>query len=68
MNIWSANYFSGCSNNYGPFHFSEKPIPLMIANALAYKPLPVYGEGLNIGDWLYVEDYREAIDLIVHKG
>ena len=59
---------SRCSNNYGPYHFPEKLIPLMIANALADKPLPVYGEGLNVRDWLYVEDHCRAIDLIIHKG
>lgn len=59
---------SRCSNNYGPYHFPEKLIPLMIANALADKPLPVYGEGLNIRDWLYVEDHCKAIDLIIHNG
>ena len=51
---------SRCSNNYGPYHFPEKLIPLMIANALADKPLPVYGEGLNVRDWLYVEDHCKA--------
>ena len=59
---------SRCSNNYGPYHFPEKLIPLMIANALADKPLPVYGEGLNVRDWLYVEDHCSAIDLIIHNG
>ncbi|MBQ8921966.1 MAG: dTDP-glucose 4,6-dehydratase [Oscillospiraceae bacterium] len=59
---------SRCSNNYGPYHFPEKLIPLMIANALADKPLPVYGEGLNVRDWLYVEDHCRAIDLIIRKG
>ena len=59
---------SRCSNNYGPFHFPEKLIPLMIANCLNDKPLPVYGEGLNVRDWLYVEDHCKAIDLIIHKG
>ncbi len=59
---------SRCSNNYGPYHFPEKLIPLMIANALADKSLPVYGEGLNIRDWLYVEDHCSAIDLVIHKG
>ena len=59
---------SRCSNNYGPYHFPEKLIPLMIANCLADKPLPVYGEGLNVRDWLYVEDHCRAIDLIIHKG
>ena len=59
---------SRCSNNYGPYHFPEKLIPLMIANALADKPLPVYGEGINVRDWLYVEDHCKAIDLIIHRG
>ena len=59
---------SRCSNNYGPYHFPEKLIPLMIANALADKPLPVYGKGENVRDWLYVEDHCKAIDLIVRKG
>jgi dTDP-glucose 4,6-dehydratase len=59
---------SRCSNNYGPYQFPEKLIPLMIANALADKPLPVYGEGLNVRDWLYVEDHCRAIDLILEKG
>ena len=59
---------SRCSNNYGPYHFPEKLIPLMITNALAEKPLPVYGEGINVRDWLYVEDHCKAIDLIIHKG
>lgn len=59
---------SRCSNNYGPYHFPEKLIPLMIINALHNKPLPVYGEGLNIRDWLYVADHCRAIDLIIHKG
>ena len=59
---------SRCSNNYGPYYFPEKLIPLMIANALNDKPLPVYGEGLNVRDWLYVEDHCKAIDLIIHKG
>ncbi len=59
---------SRCSNNYGPFHFPEKLIPLMIANALEDKPLPVYGKGENVRDWLYVEDHCGAIDLILQKG
>lgn len=59
---------SRCSNNYGPYQFPEKLIPLMIANALADKPLPVYGEGLNVRDWLYVGDHCAAIDLILEKG
>lgn len=59
---------SRCSNNYGPYHFPEKLIPLMIANALNDKPLPVYGEGINVRDWLYVKDHCKAIDLIIHNG
>ena len=59
---------SRCSNNYGPYHFPEKLIPLTIANCLNDKPLPVYGEGLNVRDWLYVEDHCRAIDLIIHRG
>ncbi len=59
---------SRCSNNYGPYHFPEKLIPLMISNALNDKPLPVYGTGENVRDWLYVEDHCEAIDLIIHNG
>ncbi len=59
---------SRCSNNYGPYHFPEKLIPLMIVNALTDKPLPVYGKGENVRDWLYVEDHCAAIDLIMHKG
>lgn len=59
---------SRCSNNYGPYHFPEKLIPLMIANALNDKKLPVYGKGENVRDWLYVEDHCSAIDLIIRKG
>ena len=59
---------SRCSNNYGPYQFPEKLIPLMIANALADKPLPVYGTGENVRDWLYVEDHCRAIDMILHEG
>ncbi len=59
---------SRCSNNYGPYHFPEKLIPLMIINALNDKPLPVYGDGKNVRDWLYVEDHCRAIDLIIHNG
>ena len=59
---------SRCSNNYGPYHFPEKLIPLMIINALGNKPLPVYGKGINVRDWLYVEDHCKAIDLILHNG
>ena len=59
---------SRCSNNYGPYQFPEKLIPLMIANALKDKPLPVYSKGENVRDWLYVEDHCEAVDLVVRKG
>lgn len=59
---------SRCSNNYGPYHFPEKLIPLCIINALTDKSIPVYGNGENIRDWLYVEDHCKAIDLIIHKG
>lgn len=57
-----------CSNNYGPRQFPEKLIPLMICKALANQPLPVYGDGLNVRDWLYVEDHCHAIDLVLHRG
>ena len=59
---------SNCSNNYGPYQFPEKLIPLMIVNALTGQPLPVYGDGSNIRDWLYVEDHCRGIDLVMHKG
>lgn len=59
---------SRCSNNYGPYHFPEKLIPLMISRALADESLPVYGKGENVRDWLYVEDHCSAIDLIIHNG
>ncbi|QOQ80063.1 dTDP-glucose 4,6-dehydratase [Aerococcus urinaeequi] len=59
---------SRCSNNYGPYHFPEKLIPLMIINALNNEDLPVYGDGMNVRDWLYVTDHCEAIDLIIHEG
>src|SRR6056300_2022945 len=59
---------SNCSNNYGPSQHTEKLIPLMIQNIINQKPLPVYGKGENIRDWLYVEDHAEAIDLILHQG
>jgi dTDP-glucose 4,6-dehydratase len=59
---------SRCSNNYGPFHFPEKLIPLMINNLINSKPLPVYGKGENVRDWLFVEDHARAIDVIFHKG
>ena len=59
---------SRCSNNYGPYQFPEKLIPLMLVNALQDKQLPVYGTGMNVRDWLYVEDHCRAVDLIIHKG
>ncbi|TDT52015.1 dTDP-glucose 4,6-dehydratase [Fonticella tunisiensis] len=57
-----------CSNNYGPYQFPEKLIPLLINNCLNHKPLPVYGDGLNIRDWLYVEDHCKAIDMVINNG
>lgn len=57
-----------CSNNYGPYQFPEKLIPLMINNALHHKALPVYGDGLNVRDWLYVEDHCKAIDMVLENG
>jgi dTDP-glucose 4,6-dehydratase len=73
VRAWGHTYglpvlLSNCSNNYGPFHFPEKLIPLIILNALEGRPLPVYGDGLNIRDWLYVDDHAAALQLIVEKG
>jgi len=73
VRAWHRTYglpvvITNCSNNYGPFHFPEKLIPLMILNALEGKPLPVYGEGNQIRDWLYVEDHARALYLVVSKG
>lgn len=70
---WQRTYglpvvISNCSNNYGPYHFPEKLIPLIILNALEGKPLPVYGDGSNIRDWLYVEDHAKALHLILTRG
>ncbi|KJF69046.1 dTDP-glucose 4,6-dehydratase [Rhizobium nepotum] len=70
---WARTYglpviVSNCSNNYGPYHFPEKLIPLVILNALEGKPLPIYGKGANVRDWLYVEDHARALDLISEKG
>jgi len=70
---WGRTYglptvVSNCSNNYGPYHFPEKLIPLVVLNALHGKPLPVYGDGMNIRDWLYVEDHARALHLIASKG
>ena len=73
VRAWHHTYglpvvLSNCSNNYGPFHFPEKLIPLVILNALEERPLPVYGEGANVRDWLYVEDHARALELVVTKG
>lgn len=70
---WARTYgmpvvVSNCSNNYGPYHFPEKLIPLIILNAMEGKPLPIYGNGANIRDWLYVEDHARALDLIAERG
>ena len=70
---WHRTYglpvtLSNCSNNYGPYQYPEKLIPLMIANAVAGKDLPVYGEGANIRDWLHVEDHCRALDLVIRSG
>jgi dTDP-glucose 4,6-dehydratase len=59
---------TNCSNNYGPYHFPEKLIPVVILNALQGRPIPVYGEGLNVRDWLYVEDHADALLLVLEKG
>ena len=73
VSAWARTYgfpalISNCSNNYGPYHFPEKLIPLIILNAIHGKPLPVYGAGANVRDWLYVEDHARALDLIVARG
>ena len=73
VRAWHETYglpvvLTNCSNNYGPYHFPEKLIPVVILNALAEKPLPIYGDGSNIRDWLYVEDHAEALLLVVDKG
>jgi dTDP-glucose 4,6-dehydratase len=73
VRAWHETYglpvvLTNCSNNYGPFHFPEKLIPVVILNALAGKPLPIYGTGANIRDWLYVEDHADALLLVVEKG
>lgn len=73
VRAWHATYglpvvLSNCSNNYGPFHFPEKLIPLTILNAIEGKPLPVYGRGENVRDWLYVEDHARALELILTHG
>jgi dTDP-glucose 4,6-dehydratase len=73
VRAWAETYglpvvLTNCSNNYGPYHFPEKLIPVVILNALAGKPLPIYGKGDNIRDWLYVEDHADALLLVVQKG
>ncbi|MBN2905107.1 MAG: dTDP-glucose 4,6-dehydratase [Rhodobacteraceae bacterium] len=73
VRAWHDTYglpvvLSNCSNNYGPYHFPEKLIPVVILNALAGKPIPIYGQGENVRDWLYVEDHAEALLLVVQKG
>jgi dTDP-glucose 4,6-dehydratase len=73
VRAWHETYglpvvMSNCSNNYGPFHFPEKLIPVVILNALAGKPIPIYGQGLNVRDWLYVEDHADALLCVVQKG
>ncbi|WP_435257292.1 dTDP-glucose 4,6-dehydratase [Thioclava sp. FR2] len=73
VRAWHETYglpvvLTNCSNNYGPFHFPEKLIPVIILNALAGKPLPIYGDGSNIRDWLFVEDHADALLLVVQKG
>lgn len=73
VRAWHATYglpivLTNCSNNYGPFHFPEKLIPVIILNALAGKPLPIYGDGLNVRDWLYVEDHADALLTVVARG
>jgi len=73
VRAWHETYelpvvLSNCSNNYGPYHFPEKLIPLVILNALEEKPLPVYGEGANVRDWLYVEDHARALEAVLTRG
>jgi dTDP-glucose 4,6-dehydratase len=73
VRAWYETYglpvvLTNCSNNYGPYHFPEKLIPVIILNALAGKPLPIYGDGSNIRDWLFVEDHADALILVVEKG
>lgn len=73
VRAWNETYglpvvLTNCSNNYGPFHFPEKLIPVIILNALAGEPLPIYGDGANVRDWLFVEDHADALLLVAEKG
>ena len=73
VNAWHETYglpvvLTNCSNNYGPYHFPEKLVPVVILNALAGKPIPIYGKGDNVRDWLYVEDHADALLLVLEKG
>lgn len=73
VRAWAETYglptvLTNCSNNYGPYHFPEKLIPVILLNALARKPLPIYGDGSNVRDWLYVEDHADALLLVLEKG
>jgi dTDP-D-glucose 4,6-dehydratase len=73
VRAWHETYglpvvLTNCSNNYGPFHFPEKLIPVVILNALAGKPIPVYGQGENVRDWLYVEDHADALLLVSKRA
>ena len=73
VRAWAETYglpvvLTNCSNNYGPYHFPEKLVPVIILNALAGKPLPIYGDGSNVRDWLYVEDHADALLLVLEKG
>lgn len=73
VRAWQETYglptvLSNCSNNYGPFHFPEKLVPLVILNALAQRPLPIYGQGSNVRDWLYVEDHAQALEAVLVRG
>ena len=73
VRAWGETYglpyvLTNCSNNYGPFHFPEKLIPVVILNALSGKPIPVYGQGLNVRDWLFVEDHADALLAVLTRG
>ncbi len=73
VRAWAATYslptvLTNCSNNYGPYHFPEKLLPIVIINAIADRPIPIYGDGSNMRDWLYVEDHAEALLLVLQKG